>query len=70
MAAHPVNRKKKSQSGHKTGRGRLQRAIREVMKNPPSTLKRGQSPVKERKQLLAIAFSKARQRGARLPKKR
>lgn len=51
MAKHPDN------PGSK---GILGRAIREVMRNKPRTVKKGQSKSGERKQLLAIAFSKSR----------
>lgn len=52
---------KKSKSKKK-----LARAMREVHRKKPSTAtKKG-----GRKQLLAIAFAKARKRGARLPKKK
>lgn len=70
MAAHPVKRKSSHNSSHRGSKGILRRAIREVTKKPPSTLKPGQSRPKRRRQLLAIAFSKARRAGARLPKKR
>ena len=43
-------------------------AMREVHTNMPSTMKPGQSPKKKEAQLRAIAFSKARKAGARVPK--
>lgn len=39
---------------------KLKSAFKEVFNNPPSTLKKGQSKIKRRKQMIAIAFSKAR----------
>lgn len=38
---------------------KLSEAFREVYKNPPKTLKKGQSKTKRRKQMAAIAYSKA-----------
>lgn len=43
-------------------------AFDEIEANPPSTLKK-QAPEKMRKQKIAIALSKARQAGAKIPKK-
>jgi hypothetical protein len=39
----------------------LDDAFHEVYENPPSTLKKGQSKAKRRKQMTAIALSKAGQ---------
>jgi hypothetical protein len=51
--------------GHNPGpsKKKVAAAFREVYDNPPSTLKPGQSKVKRRSQMAAIAFSKARQKG-------
>lgn len=38
---------------------KLSEAFHEVYKNPPKTLKKGQSKAKRRKQMIAIALSKA-----------
>lgn len=48
--------------GHNPGpsKKKVAAAFREVYDNPPSTLKPGQSKEKRRKQMAAIAFSKAR----------
>lgn len=46
----------------------VKKAFHEVKENPPSTLKK-QSKSKMRKQEVAIALSKARKKGARVPKK-
>ena len=51
------------------GKASLQSALREVFTNKPSTVKTSLSPQKQRKQMIAIAYSKARAAGARLPKK-
>jgi hypothetical protein len=48
---------------------KLQAAMREVFTNPPSTLGEDQTPDERRKQQIAIAFSKARKAGAKLPKR-
>jgi len=49
---------------------KLQAAIKEVMANTPSTVKRAKvKGKKKRAMLLAIAYSKARASGADLPKK-
>lgn len=45
---------------------KLETALREVFTNTPSTVKKS-TPDKEHKQKIAIAFSKARKRGANLP---
>lgn len=47
----------------------IKEAFHEIKKNPPSTLKKGVSVDKRRKQEIAIALSKARSRGANIPKK-
>lgn len=48
----------------------LASAMREVHKNVPSTVRRAKvSGEKKRKMLIAIAFAKARKRGAHLPKR-
>ena len=50
--------------------GILQRAMREVHTNEPSTVSRANvSPERKEKMRQAIAFSKARKAGAKLPKK-
>lgn len=51
--------------GHNPGpsKKKVSAAFREVYDNPPSTLKPGQSKEKRRKQMAAIAFAKARQKG-------
>lgn len=51
--------------GHNPGpsKKKVAAAFREVYDNPPSTLKPGQSKEKRRKQMAAIAFSKARSKG-------
>jgi len=63
MPSHP-------QSSHKKSNRKLTSAIKEVRANPPRTLKKDQSKKERKRQLLAIAFSKARKRGARLPRKK
>lgn len=42
--------------------------MREVFTNPPSTLGKDQTPTERRKQQVAIALSKSRDEGAKLPK--
>lgn len=50
--------------------GILQRMMREVHTNEPSTVSRAHvSPARKEKMRLAIAYSKARKAGAHLPKK-
>lgn len=50
---------------------KLKAALREVFKNPPSTVRRASVKGKaRRKMLIAVAFAKARKAGERLPKKR
>ena len=51
------------------GKSALQSALREVFTNKPSTVKTSASPQAQRKQMIAIAYSKARASGARLPKR-
>lgn len=43
-------------------------AFHEVFHNKPSTVKKSKSPEGQRKQMIAIALSKARQAGAKIPK--
>jgi hypothetical protein len=45
------------------------RAFHEVFSNKPSTVKTSMSAPRQRKQMIAIALSKARAAGARIPKK-
>ena len=56
--------------GHNPGKSKSQKkldaAMSETFHNPPSTLKPGQSKEKRRKQMVAIAFSKARAKGAKV----
>jgi hypothetical protein len=50
---------------------KVARAMREVHRRTPSTVKRAKvSGTRKKKMLIAIALSKARARGARIPKKR
>lgn len=69
------------QAGHNTTRtkpGRpkksaaiVQQAFHEVMHNTPSTVKRAKvSPARKQRMKVAIALSKARAAGARIPKKK
>ena len=52
-------------------RNKLERAMSEVHKNEPSTVKRANVSGKKKEAMLrAIAFSKARKSGAKLPKKK
>lgn len=44
-------------------------AMREVFSNTPSTVDKSKSAAGQRKQKIAIALSKARAAGARIPKK-
>lgn len=44
--------------------------MREVFESPPSTLGKNQTPTERRKQQVAIALSKSREEGAKVPKKR
>lgn len=57
-------------AGHNPGKSKSQKkldaAMSETFHNPPSTLKPGQSKEKRRKQMVAIAFAKARARGAKV----
>ena len=48
----------------------IEESMREVFDNPPSTVKAGQSAEATRKQKVAIGLSKAREKGAKVPKKR
>ena len=47
----------------------VEESMREVFENPPSTVKPGQSAEATRKQKVAIGLSKARDKGAKVPKK-
>jgi Family of unknown function (DUF6496) len=47
----------------------VEKHMREVFDDPPSTLKPGQSAEARRKQQVAIALSKSRDEGAAVPKK-
>lgn len=47
----------------------VEKSMREVFDNPPSTLKPGQSAEARRKQQVAIGLSKAREAGADVPAK-
>lgn len=47
----------------------IEESMREVFDNPPSTVKPGQSAEATRKQKVAIGLSKAREKGAKVPKK-
>ena len=47
----------------------IEESMREVFDNPPSTVKPGQSAEATRKQKVAIGLSKARDKGAKVPKK-
>lgn len=50
---------------------KLEAAMREVHKNIPSTVKRAKVKGKKKEAMLrAIAFSKARKAGAKIPKKK
>lgn len=56
---------------HHKGSKKLEAAMREVHKNEPSTVTRANvSGAKKEAMLRAIAFSKARKTGAKLPKKK
>jgi hypothetical protein len=60
--------------GHNPGKSKSQKkldaAMSEVMHNTPSTVMRADvSPERKQKMKVAIAYSKARQAGARLPRK-
>jgi hypothetical protein len=57
----------KKQTKTKTQRA-LKTAFREVKRNPPKLTAKGKT--KRQKQKVAIALSKARKAGARIPKKR
>lgn len=48
----------------------VERNMKEVFDNPPSTLGTNQTPTARRKQQVAIALSKSRDEGAKVPKKR
>lgn len=48
---------------------RIASAFHEVFHNKPSTVDRSKSASGQRKQMIAIALSKARAAGARIPKK-
>lgn len=67
MPSHP---RSSHNSSHTKSSRKLTSAIKEVRSNPPSTLKKGQGKKERMRQLLAIAFSKARKRGARLPRRK
>lgn len=47
----------------------IEAAMSEVFDNPPSTVKPGQSAEATRKQKVAIGLSKARDKGAKVPRK-
>ena len=47
----------------------IEDSMREVFDNPPSTVKPGQSAEATRKQKVAIALSKSRDKGAKVPRK-
>ena len=47
----------------------IEKQMSEVFRNPPSTLKPGQSAEARRKQQVAIGLSKAREAGADVPAK-
>jgi Family of unknown function (DUF6496) len=50
--------------------GKLKSAMKEVFNNPPKNVaKAGKTGEAARKMKIAIAFSKARQAGAKVPKK-
>mgnify|MGYP001561526626 CR=1 FL=1 len=62
--AEALRRSKRSRDG------KLQSALHEVFTNEPSTVKRTDvSGERKRKMLVAIAYSKARKRGANLPRR-
>ena len=59
----------RSQS-HTQSRGKVERAMSEVHRNIPSTVKRANVSGKRKESMLrAIALSKARKAGARIPKR-
>lgn len=47
----------------------IEDSMREVFEHPPSTVKPGQSAEATRKQKVAIGLSKARAKGAKVPRK-
>jgi hypothetical protein len=47
----------------------IEDAMSEVFEHPPSTVKPGQSAEATRQQKVAIGLSKARDKGAKIPKK-
>ena len=47
----------------------VERNMKEVFDNPPSTLGKNQTPTERRKQQVAIALSKSREAGADVPEK-
>lgn len=54
-----------------TARKKLETALREVFTDEPSTVTRAKvSPERKRKMKIAIGFAKARERGAKLPRKK
>lgn len=53
----------------KTSKQIVKEAMDEVFTSPPSTVKPGQSAEATRKQKVAIALSKSRDKGAKVPRK-
>jgi ribosomal protein L23 len=49
---------------------KVKAAFHEVFHNKPSTVKKSKSPEGQRKQMVAIALSKARAAGAHIPMKK
>ena len=51
-------------------KNKVEAAFHEVFTSVPSTVKKGASKEAKRKQMVAIALSKARASGAKVPKKK